>query len=150
MLSQDIKIQLWNNKLLLRSVVERSLSFEVYYSIEQRMIVCPFHYDSRPSAKFFEDDDDGVIRLHCFSENRQFTVYDYITDILGLDAIQELDKRTDALLVDTVLRDVLVHQKEFSQQRTDKIRQRIDLVCQQYKSLEDRLCVLYSGDSAYE
>lgn len=41
------------------------------------MILCPFHFDSNPSAKFY-DDKDGVVRLFCFGCRKQYTSYDYI------------------------------------------------------------------------
>ena len=54
-------------------------------------ILCPFHDDSSPSAKIFHD-IDGTIRLHCFTENRQYTSFDYLTNIMGLDPVSYLTK----------------------------------------------------------
>lgn len=56
---------------------------------------CPFHDDEvggKPSAKFFED-EDGIQRLYCFSERRQFTAYDYIKLLLHQDPILYLVKK---------------------------------------------------------
>ena len=61
---------------------------------EYGSMYCPFHDDERggkPSAKFFED-EDGVQRLYCFSERRQFTSYDYIKLILRQDPTLYLTK----------------------------------------------------------
>lgn len=41
------------------------------------LIICPFHGDKNPSAKFFED-DDGVDRLWCFACKKQYTSYEYL------------------------------------------------------------------------
>lgn len=51
---------------------------------EYGSMFCPFHDDEsggKPSAKFFQD-EDGIQRLYCFSERRQYTAYDYIELIL--------------------------------------------------------------------
>lgn len=48
------------------------------------VLICPFHNDSNPSAKLFVD-DDGVERLFCFTEKKQYTSYDYVINILGKD-----------------------------------------------------------------
>lgn len=42
-----------------------------------KMVLCPFHADSNPSAKFYID-TDGIERLYCFSERKQFTSFDYL------------------------------------------------------------------------
>jgi len=146
MLPYTLKRRLWGDQNLLRSVVERSLSFDMYLVMDQRMIVCPFHFDSRPSAKFFDADADGIVRLHCFSENRQFTVYDYLTLVLGLDLIVELDKRVDSVYLEPLLRDIDVRRTEYMQQRYDADRVEIDRICRVVRGLENQLQVLYHSE----
>lgn len=48
------------------------------------VVLCPFHGDQSPSAKLFYD-EDGVTRLYCFTEHRQYTSYDFVTKVLGED-----------------------------------------------------------------
>jgi len=55
-------------------------------------VPCPFHSDSTPSAKLFFD-EDGTVRLYCFTEHRQFTSFDYVTKIMGEDPILFLTRR---------------------------------------------------------
>jgi hypothetical protein len=45
-----------------------------------RNVVCPFHNDSQPSAKIFKD-KDGIERLWCFAENKQYTTADFVTKV---------------------------------------------------------------------
>lgn len=53
-------------------------------------VFCCFHEDTnKPSAKLYKD-DDGIERLYCFTERKQFTAYDYIKLILHKNPIQEL------------------------------------------------------------
>lgn len=46
----------------------------------QRMItdtlLCPFHEDTRKSAKIYRDPDGE--RLHCFTETKQYKIVDYL------------------------------------------------------------------------
>lgn len=52
------------------------------------LIECPFHVDSKPSAKF-HDDPDGATRLWCFSCRKQFTSYDLLVK-WGIDPTKYL------------------------------------------------------------
>ena len=44
---------------------------------------CPFHENrSTPAAKAFVDDEKGITTIWCFTEQRRYTVYDYINLII--------------------------------------------------------------------
>lgn len=101
---------------------------------------CPFHDDEsggKPSAKFFED-EDGIQRLFCFSERRQYTAYDYIKLLLHKDPmlymVQEIPeneirfavKEYEMGLGTTQMRKSKLHDEEIKN-LTEK--QFIDLIC---------------------
>jgi len=69
------------------------------------VLCCPFHDDSTPSAKLYEDASSGCQVIFCFTENRVFNSYDYVVNILGEDPIQFLLKRYDM----ETLNDELIH-----------------------------------------
>lgn len=68
-------------------------------------IVCPFHDDSSPSAKLFND-EDGTVRLYCFTEHRQFTSYDYVVYILKADPILFLTEKFSESEMQSILHKV--------------------------------------------
>jgi len=75
-----------------------SLKYSIKDLIEQdlglsnaSMIPCPFHHDENPSAKFFENDSDGIIKLFCFGCQKQYTSYDYFKK-KGVKLIDLLDE----------------------------------------------------------
>lgn len=48
------------------------------------LVFCPFHDNFKtPAAKFYKDED--AEKLWCFSENRMYSLSDYIEKILGAD-----------------------------------------------------------------
>lgn len=51
-----------------------------YISSGSGLICCPFHDDSRPSAKMFYDDD--YPKLYCYACNKQYGTSDYVEQIL--------------------------------------------------------------------
>ena len=59
---------------------------------------CPFHLNrNTPAASLFKD-KDGVERLYCYSCKKQYTSYDYITEILmekPLDKLLELHTKQE-------------------------------------------------------
>lgn len=48
-------------------------------------VFCVMHPNySSPAAKIYEDEDRNIFVLHCFSEHRTFTTYDYVSQkIIG-------------------------------------------------------------------
>ena len=46
-------------------------------------VYCVFHPNySSPSAKLYSDDEKDILVLHCFSEHKTFTAYDYVNQVL--------------------------------------------------------------------
>jgi len=41
---------------------------------------CPFHDDNTPSSKLYED-PDGTVRLFCYRCKKQYTSFDYLSQI---------------------------------------------------------------------
>lgn len=78
------------NKKLLKSLINLNYSLDTFINCNEKTIFCPFHYNvDTPSAQVYKD-LDGIYRIYCFSENRQYTSYDYIKLILGRDPITYL------------------------------------------------------------
>lgn len=69
-------------------------------------LVCPFHNDSNPSAKLFKD-PDGVERLQCFTEHRQYTSYDYVKTVLKQDPLSYLLKNFSQAQMENGLKSVI-------------------------------------------
>ena len=91
------------NKKNIRTLVERLVSFDSLTNVRLGNVLCPFH-DNRntPSAKFYND-EDGIIRLNCFSEHRQYTSYDYLRLVMKVDPLKYLkshysDKELDDIV----------------------------------------------------
>ena len=95
-------IRLISTKYSIKDIMEQS-----GYSTNAKMVICPFHEDEHPSAKFYEDDDDGIVKLFCFGCKRQFSSYDYfkqfdpgklqflLSDIKDIDKVKEAVFETD-------------------------------------------------------
>lgn len=65
------------NKQFSRKFIVANLSLSQFIpDLSLGNIRCPFHDDSRPSARYFNDADGD--RVFCHKCNRQFDVYDYI------------------------------------------------------------------------
>ena len=88
------------SKKMLYPRLEKSL-FNSYYSLSELgdfnpyspVILCPFHDDrNKPSAKFYQDDEDGIQKIWCFVCRKQYTAYDYVKLILHQDPILMLTK----------------------------------------------------------
>jgi hypothetical protein len=54
-----------------------------------KMQICSFHADSRPSAKIYTEDEDGIERLYCYSCRRSFTSFHLLKE-RGKDPIRVL------------------------------------------------------------
>lgn len=87
----------------LRVIVERLVPFESLYNVRLGNVLCPFH-DNRntPSAKFYFD-EDGITRLNCFSEHKQYTSFDYLKLVMRVDPLKYLQQHyTDKELSDII------------------------------------------------
>lgn len=81
--------QVLNSRRHLYLLCSKLIDLSQFIEPFERNVCCPFHDDSTPSAKLFND-KDGIQRLFCYSCNRQFTSYDYIVRVLGKDVKETL------------------------------------------------------------
>jgi hypothetical protein len=68
------------NRLLLSKVIGYLIPISELLNTDAKMVLCPFHVDSRPSAKIYSDDEDGIERLFCYSCRRSYTSYNLLKD----------------------------------------------------------------------
>lgn len=92
----NLKPILSSNHLLLSKVFTAFYNLSDFLELcEYGAMFCPFHEDkNKPSAKFFKD-DDGVERIYCYAERKQFTSYDYVKLILEENPMIKLLKECD-------------------------------------------------------
>lgn len=90
---EKIRSTLGRDKELLKNVFNSFFSLSEFITVqEQGSMYCPFHDDERggkPSAKFYRD-DDGIERIYCYSEGRQYTAYDCVVKLLNKNPLQYL------------------------------------------------------------
>jgi len=55
------------------------------------VLVCPFHNDHKPSSKLYVN-EDGSQNIYCYTENKMYSSYDYVTLVLGMNPISFLMK----------------------------------------------------------
>lgn len=147
--SDNTKRVVWES-FYLRKLVEYLLPFELYLDTSQKMIICPFHLDSSPSAKFFTDDSDGIIRLFCFSENRQFTVFDYL-QLMGISPLVVLEQEVpDESVLMALLRQLEQEGQIQRSRHQKKLLSRIDHIFQQSPCFRERLFLAYQEVNLYE
>lgn len=78
------------NRKLVKHIVNTNYSLDIFIDCNEKTIFCPFHYNvDTPSAQVYKD-VDGIYRIYCFSENKQYTAYDYIKLILGKEPVTYL------------------------------------------------------------
>lgn len=94
--NDNVKSLLSSNHLLLSKVFVAFYNLSDFIELsEYGVMFCPFHDDkNKPSAKFFRD-SDGVERIFCYSERKQFTSYDYVKLILEENPMFKLLKECD-------------------------------------------------------
>ena len=87
------------DKRQLKMLIERLIPFEDLtdvktgrpINIQMGTCFCLFHDNKNsPAAKWFHD-DDGITRQQCWSCNRQYTSYHYITMIQKQDPLKLID-----------------------------------------------------------
>lgn len=78
-----------NNHRLLRNIIEQNFPLNEivpeYAGLTQNTanVFCVFHPNhGSPAGKLYWDDEKEILVLHCFSEHRTFTSYDYVKLIL--------------------------------------------------------------------
>lgn len=65
-------------------------------------IKCPFHDDSTASARIYHDKD--CVRLWCFGCGKQYTSYDYVGMILGIEPEVFLRQKYTEEVLDNMVR----------------------------------------------
>ena len=75
------------NRIILSKVVGYLIPISRVIGTYERMILCPFHPDTNPSAKVYSEDDDQIEKLYCHSCRKFYTSYHYIKDILRKDPL---------------------------------------------------------------
>lgn len=81
--------ELRTNYIMQRHIIEQNFPLNElvpeYNGLTQNTanVYCVFHPNySSPSAKLYWDDEKDILVLHCFSEHKTFTAYDYVNQVL--------------------------------------------------------------------
>ena len=81
--------ELRTNYIMQRYIIEQNFPLNElvpeYNGLTQNTanVYCVFHPNySSPSAKLYWDDEKDILVLHCFSEHKTFTAYDYVNQVL--------------------------------------------------------------------
>lgn len=77
------------NRLMAAKLVGYLIPITEVLGSTAHQILCPFHQDSRPSAKIYTEDEDGVERLFCYSCRKSFTSFHLLKEY-GKDPIKVL------------------------------------------------------------
>ena len=83
--------QILKSKLKAKQFVNKFFPITDFLPSGRGLVCCPFHNDSRPSAKMFYDDD--YPKLYCYACNKQYGSADYIEQILGCDVVSFINER---------------------------------------------------------
>lgn len=77
----------------LKIIIERLIPFEELMDVSFGTVYCPFHDNTRTKAAKFYLDDDNVVRLFCFAENKTYTSYDYLRLIENVNPVDFLKSK---------------------------------------------------------
>ena len=112
--NDNVKSLLSSNHLLLSKVFVAFYNLSDFIELsEYGVMFCPFHDDkNKPSAKFFRD-SDGVERIFCYSERKQFTSYDYVKLILEENPMFKLLKECDINDIVEVTNELINNNRHF-------------------------------------
>ena len=140
----NVKNFLSSNNLLLSKVFPAFFNLSEFLELsEYGVMFCPFHDDrNKPSAKFFKD-SDGIERIYCYSERKQFTSYDYVKLILEENPLFKLLNEYD-------IDDIVEVTNELMNNDTLKImRSRLKDISYQEMSILDFIDLISLGDMNY-
>lgn len=134
----------------LKVLVERLIPFESLVDVRYGNVLCPFHPNrNTPSAKFYHD-EDGIIRLNCFSEHRQFTSYDYIKLVLDQDPLKYLQSEYTSKELEDIIK-IAEDSNAFDFYRdTEKIDEIHNIFIDVEEDINNFLDKIYSGFSLKE
>lgn len=88
-----LRYETWDEQRKVRLMVNRGIHLTDLLDREvngRREIRCPFHPDTRPSAKLYTDDPDGIQKIWCHVCMKQYTSWDYIQKVLKQDPVSFL------------------------------------------------------------
>ena len=92
-MSDNLK-DILKSKLRAKQFVNKFFPITEFLASNRGLVCCPFHNDSRPSAKMFFDED--YPKLYCYACNKQYGSADYIEKILGSDVISFIKSRMES------------------------------------------------------
>lgn len=78
------------NPILLKQIINQNYPLSLYLDTSKKTLFCPFHHNTVTESAQLYLDTDGIHRIYCFAENRQYTAYDYIKLILNKNPLQLL------------------------------------------------------------
>ena len=135
---EEISKQRFFYPKLERHLVELSYNLTDFLDLsDYGAIFCPFHDDvsgGKKSAKFFKD-DDGVQRIYCFAERKQFSSYDYIRLLQHQDPIQMLIKEIPEKEILDAIRDYIQNAGRFEMRKTK--------LTKKYKTMSEKEFIRY-------
>ena len=80
-MTQKLK-EILRSKIRTKQFVNRFFPITDFINSGGGLVRCPFHDDSRPSAKIFYDED--AVHLYCYACNKQYGSSDYLELIKGI------------------------------------------------------------------
>lgn len=83
--------EILKSKLKTRQFVNKFFPITEFIPSGSGLICCPFHDDSRPSAKMFFDED--YPKLYCYACNKQYASSDYVEQILQRNVVDWLKEK---------------------------------------------------------
>lgn len=116
-----VRKTLGNDKALLKRVFNSFFAITDFITVQENgSMFCPFHDDERggkPSAKFYLD-EDGIERIYCYSEGRQFTAYDCVKILENKNPLVYLLTKVPVLDIKTSIEE----NAEMSHKREESIK----------------------------
>jgi hypothetical protein len=98
-------IMLINDKGRFRHFFNREVPLSLFLKNTGYLIACPFHEESVPSAKIYEEENGGDCRLFCFGCRKTYRSYDYVRQVLERDPAQYLMEYYDNAVLNIKARD---------------------------------------------
>lgn len=148
-----------NNYKLLRSIIEQNFTFQQVapeYADASPSTANTFcfhhqHHFKSPSAKFYWDDEKEILVLHCFTEHKTFTVYDYVNHTLcnqkGLytDPVDFLIKNMSEQELKEIVKLAELNYEDMSETAIAQKIEYIENTYNEYDNVVDFINALYSA-----
>ena len=102
---------LYKDQKLLRYIVENLFTFrdldDKFEQLNETTggIFCPFHDNAKsPAATMYYDYESDIEIIHCFTEHKRFTSYDYLMQVMDVgDPIKYILKQKEANLISEMI-----------------------------------------------